>query len=173
MKMAKIFFQREKILSIHFLQWNPNNFLINYWRLPGCIRYECLGGDVPVGFKTNAFWWWAHKHFLPFPVRAFLAVSRGCTPWVFWVFCWNFMMSTLLNLSCPFRLFVAVFPRVSAENIWERIFHQKPKSPALSHNNYKKKRLNGPQSGQKNRDFLSDHACFKLISHVSMWRTSS
>ena len=137
--MAKIFFQREKILSIHFLQWNPNNFLINYWRLPGCIRYECLEGDVPVGFKTNAFWWWAHKHFLPFPVRAFLAVSRGCTPWMFrWVFCWNFMMSTLLNLSCPFHSFVAVCPKVSAENIWERIFHQKPQSPALSHNNYKK-----------------------------------
>ena len=137
--MAKIFFQREKILSILSLYWNPNNFLTTCWRLPGCIRHECLGGDVPVGFKTNAFWWWAHKHFLPFPVRAFLAVSRGCTPWMFrWVFCWNFMMSTLLNLSCPFRSFVAVCPRVSAENIWERIFHQKPKSPALCHNAYKK-----------------------------------
>ena len=149
--MAKIFFQREKILSIHSLQWNPNNFLTTCWRLPGCIRYECLGGDVPVGFKTNAFWWWAHKHYLPFPVRAFLAVSRGVrheclggfsagTLW--WAHC----------LSCPFRSFVAVCPRVSAENIWERIFHQKPKSPAYP-TITTKKRLNGPQSGKKSRFF--------------------
>ena len=77
------------------------------------------------------------------------------------------MMSTLLNLSCPFRSFVAVFPKVSAENIWERIFHQKLKSPPYPTITIKK-RLNGPQSGKKNRDFLSDHACFKFISHVSV-----
>ena len=78
------------------------------------------------------------------------------------------MMSTLLNLSCPFRSFVAVFPKVSAENIWERIFHQKLKSPALSHNNYKKEIKRATKRQKKNRDFLSDHACFKFKSHVSM-----
>ena len=63
------------------------------------------------------------------------------------------MMSTLLNLSSPFRLFVAVFPRVSAENIWERIFHEKPKGPALTHNNYKKETKRATKRPKKSRFF--------------------
>ena len=159
--MAKIFFQREKILSIRSLQWNPNNFLTTCWRLPGCIRYECLGGDDPMGFKTNAFWWWAHKHFLPFPVGAFLAVSRGCTPWMFRCdFCWNFMMSTLPLLSIS--LVCCCLPEgVSREYLGENI-PPKTKRPALSHNNYKKEAKRATKR-QKNRDFLNDQACYKNL----------
>lgn len=38
-----------------FSSMKSKQFSHKLLRLPGCIRYECLGGDVPVGFKTNAF----------------------------------------------------------------------------------------------------------------------
>ena len=147
--MTKIFFQREKILSMHSLQWNPNNFLTTCWRLPGCIRYECLGGDVTVGFKTNAFWWWAHKHFLPFPVRAFLAVSRGCTPWMFWwLFRWNFIMITPPRSLVHFARLL-LFARGCQPRIFGREHSTKNQKAQPYPTITIKKRLNGPQSRKK------------------------